>query len=52
MDPATTAQDLALFVQTYGLDGVDIDYEDMTAMNSDQAEAWLISECNFSVYRP
>lgn len=26
----------------YGLDGVDIDYEDMDAMNSNKAEAWLI----------
>lgn len=26
----------------YGLDGVDIDYEDMDAMNGNKAEAWLI----------
>lgn len=42
-DPTNTAQQLAEFVKNYGLDGVDIDYEDMTAMNSNQAEAWLIT---------
>lgn len=41
-DPVQTAQDLAKFVIAYQFDGVDIDYEDMGAMNSNQAEAWLI----------
>lgn len=44
MDPTQTAQNLAAWVIEYGLDGVDIDYEDMSAMNSNRAEAWLISE--------
>ncbi|CAD6569884.1 MAG: hypothetical protein TREMPRED_005496 [Tremellales sp. Tagirdzhanova-0007] len=42
-DPTSTAQELAQFVKDYGLDGVDVDYEDMTAMNNDQAESWLIT---------
>jgi len=42
-DPKQVAQDLAAWVIQYGLDGVDIDYEDMGAMNNDQAEAWLIT---------
>ena len=37
------AQRLAAWVKKNGLDGVDVDYEDMTAMNSDQAEKWLIT---------
>jgi len=37
------AQRLAAWVKQYGLDGVDIDYEDMPAMNSNQAEQWLIT---------
>lgn len=42
MDPIKTAQQLAAYVVQYGFDGVDIDYEDMDAMNSNKAEAWLI----------
>jgi hypothetical protein len=42
-DPIVTAQSLAKFVIAYGFDGVDIDYEDMGAMNSNAAEAWLVS---------
>ena len=42
-NPTTTAQQLAKYVKDYGLDGVDIDYEDMTAMNSNKAEDWLIT---------
>ena len=42
-DPTDLAQQLASWVKQYGLDGVDIDYEDMNAMNSNQAESWLIT---------
>ncbi|KAI1792511.1 glycoside hydrolase family 18 protein [Ganoderma leucocontextum] len=42
-DPTTTANNLASFVQTYGLDGVDVDYEDFNAMDGGTAEAWLIT---------
>jgi chitinase len=42
-DPTATAQKLAAWVKQYGLDGVDIDYEDMSAMNSNQAESWLVT---------
>ncbi|ODO00677.1 hypothetical protein L198_03002 [Cryptococcus wingfieldii CBS 7118] len=42
-DAKTVAQDLAAFVQEYNLDGVDIDYEDMSAMNSAKAAAWIIT---------
>ncbi|WVO13809.1 hypothetical protein L204_101432 [Cryptococcus depauperatus] len=41
-DPKETAQKLADFVKQYGLDGVDIDYEDMSAMNSAQAVSWIV----------
>ncbi|KAG2042641.1 glycoside hydrolase family 18 protein [Suillus americanus] len=42
-DPTTVANDLAAFVLEYGLDGVDIDYEDFNAMNAENgsAETWL-----------
>ncbi|KAH7910225.1 hypothetical protein BJ138DRAFT_1180449 [Hygrophoropsis aurantiaca] len=42
-DPITTANDLAAWVLEYELDGVDVDYEDLTAMNAgnDDAETWL-----------
>ncbi|ORX37948.1 glycoside hydrolase superfamily [Kockovaella imperatae] len=43
VDPTQCATDLANWVQQYGLDGVDIDYEDMSAMNNDQAESWIIT---------
>lgn len=42
-DPTQTARNLAQYVKDYGLDGVDIDYEDMPAMNSNKAEVWLIT---------
>ncbi|KAM5540643.1 hypothetical protein V8D89_005674 [Ganoderma adspersum] len=42
-DPVTTANSLASYVKTYGLDGVDVDYEDFNAMDGGTAEAWLIS---------
>lgn len=43
VDPTTCAQKLAAWVVKYSLDGVDIDYEDMPAMNSNRAEKWLIT---------
>ncbi|WWC65693.1 uncharacterized protein I303_108314 [Kwoniella dejecticola CBS 10117] len=42
-DPTQTAQQLAQWVKDYGLDGVDIDYEDMPAMNSAQAVSWIVT---------
>ena len=42
-DPVDTANQLAAFVKQWGFDGVDIDYEDMPAMNTNQAEAWIIA---------
>ncbi|EIW78011.1 glycoside hydrolase family 18 protein [Coniophora puteana RWD-64-598 SS2] len=43
-DPVKTADSLATWVIQYGLDGVDIDYEDFQAMNKKDgtAENWLI----------
>ena len=43
VDAASCATDLANWVKQYGLDGVDIDYEDMSAMNGNYAEDWLIT---------
>ena len=43
VDPISCAQQLAAWVKQYGMDGVDIDYEDMDAMNGGKAEAWLIT---------
>jgi chitinase len=43
VDPTTCAQQLAAWVIKYKMDGVDIDYEDMLAMNSNRAEGWLIT---------
>ncbi|EIW79384.1 glycoside hydrolase family 18 protein [Coniophora puteana RWD-64-598 SS2] len=42
-DPTTTANNLAAWVIEYGLDGVDIDYEDFNAINAEDgsAETWL-----------
>ncbi|KZP01089.1 carbohydrate-binding module family 5 protein [Calocera viscosa TUFC12733] len=42
-DPTDTANTIAAWVQEYDLDGVDVDYEDFTAMNDGTAEAWLIT---------
>jgi len=44
-NPTTTAQKLAAFVSQYGLDGVDVDYEDLNAFNKGDgsAENWLIT---------
>lgn len=51
-DPLATAQQLAKFVVDYQFDGVDIDYEDMGAMNSDKAEAWLIRKFPIAIDVP
>lgn len=40
-DPVATANTMAAWVIEYGLDGIDIDYEDFNAMNTGIAEAWL-----------
>ncbi|EIW74224.1 glycoside hydrolase family 18 protein [Coniophora puteana RWD-64-598 SS2] len=44
-DPVATADSVASWVIQYGLDGVDVDYEDFTAFNKGDgsAENWLIS---------
>jgi len=44
-DPVTTANNLAAWVKTYGLDGVDVDYEDFSAFNGGTTKAvdWLVS---------
>ncbi|KZT09935.1 glycoside hydrolase family 18 protein [Laetiporus sulphureus 93-53] len=41
-DPVTTAQTMAAWVKEYDLDGIDVDYEDFTAINDGNgAVAWL-----------
>lgn len=42
-DAADTANKMAAWVKQYGLDGIDVDYEDLAAMNAGngKAEAWL-----------
>lgn len=42
-DPIATANTMAAWVIQYGLDGVDVDYEDFNAVNAGdgRAEAWL-----------
>jgi len=44
-DPVATANTVANFVKEFGLDGVDVDYEDFNAINSGtgSAETWLVS---------
>jgi len=45
VDPESFAAQVAGFVKQYGLDGIDVDYEDFDAINngSGDAENWLIS---------
>jgi chitinase len=43
VDPVDCARRLASWVREYDLDGVDIDWEDMHAMNTGIGEAWLIT---------
>ena len=47
-DPIETANTMAAFVQQFGFDGIDVDYEDFNAINSGtgDAENWLISFTN------
>ncbi|ORY26060.1 glycoside hydrolase superfamily [Naematelia encephala] len=42
-DPVQLADKLAAWVLQYGLDGVDVDYEDAPAMAEGKGEAWLIA---------
>ncbi|TBU33675.1 glycoside hydrolase [Dichomitus squalens] len=44
-DPLATANSMAQFVLSSGLDGIDVDYEDLDAMNKGDgvAEAWLVT---------
>ncbi|KAF9006138.1 glycoside hydrolase family 18 protein [Cyathus striatus] len=44
-DPITTANTMAAWVKQYGLDGIDVDYEDFNAFDAGdgKAENWLIS---------
>ncbi|ORX91522.1 glycoside hydrolase, partial [Basidiobolus meristosporus CBS 931.73] len=42
-DPVATANNLATFIKTYGLDGADIDWEDNNAMSAGTGEKWLIT---------
>lgn len=41
-DPVVAANGIADFVTQYGLDGVDVDFEDFTAFTRGTAEGWLI----------
>ncbi|KAI9463815.1 glycoside hydrolase family 18 protein [Boletus coccyginus] len=45
VDPVKAANDMASWVIQYGVNGIDIDYEDLAAFTSGQgtAESWLIS---------
>ena len=45
VDPNTTAHTMAQWVIANDLDGIDVDYEDLTAMtlSNGEAEAWLTS---------
>ncbi|KAI0725387.1 glycoside hydrolase superfamily [Fomitopsis betulina] len=42
-DPTDTANTMAAWVIEYGLDGIDVDYEDFDAMDAGTAEAWLVT---------
>ncbi|KIK56293.1 glycoside hydrolase family 18 protein [Collybiopsis luxurians FD-317 M1] len=42
-DPIATANTMASWVTQYGLDGIDVDYEDFDAFNNGSAVAWLVS---------
>ncbi|KZT71954.1 glycoside hydrolase family 18 protein [Daedalea quercina L-15889] len=42
-DPTDTANTMAAWAIEYGLDGVDVDYEDFDAFDAGTAEAWLVT---------
>jgi len=42
-DPTGTANTMAAWVIEYGLDGIDVDYEDFDAFDAGTAEAWLVT---------
>ncbi|KAL6298978.1 glycoside hydrolase [Sparassis latifolia] len=42
-DPTSTANTFAAWVIEYGLDGIDVDYEDFDAFDAGTAEAWLVT---------
>ncbi|KAF5387358.1 hypothetical protein D9757_005748 [Collybiopsis confluens] len=42
-DPVATANTMAAWVIQFGLDGIDVDYEDFNAFDAGTAEAWLVS---------
>lgn len=42
LDATTTANTMAAWVKTYTLDGIDVDYEDMTAMNKADGAAEVL----------
>ncbi|KAJ3983144.1 putative chitinase [Lentinula detonsa] len=47
-DPKQLASTMAAWVKQYGVDGIDVDYEDITAMNKadGNAEQWIIDFTN------
>lgn len=47
-DPVQFADEVADFALQYGLDGVDVDYEDFPAANSGTLVAWLVRELHDS----
>jgi chitinase len=46
VDPVALANTMAKYVKDYGLDGLDVDYEDFDAMAAGTAENWLIAFTN------
>lgn len=42
-DPIALANTMGAWVKQWGLDGIDVDYEDFGAFETGKAEAWLIS---------
>ncbi|TFL02200.1 glycoside hydrolase superfamily [Pterulicium gracile] len=42
-DPVATANQMAAFVKEYGLDGIDVDYEDFPAFAAGTGEDWVIA---------
>jgi chitinase len=47
LDPVKEAADVALYVKTYGLDGVDVDYEDFGSITAGTGgELWVIGKAS------